>query len=199
MKTHEKELQKLFHATISSIVIGASLLFLDKISDFWNSMIGAEGNLTSKIAFVIFLLITSFVTSGLKNGIDLIDLWLSNFRNKTRMRELQSRLNKIRNEIIDSSRKFKSSKQSFFVRVDAAGRNVSLLQPSSRDFYVSKENATINILKLKDIYNENFDTIERLISSAIEDIDAAEKVFLEAKKWGDEDFQAFSDQENQDF
>lgn len=177
---------------LGTLVAGSIPLFFDKVADYYVSTIASDDNITLiKILFFSGLLLAaSLILSGIQGGGELFRSIRRRFRNETRLEELQRRIRELRNEIILSSRKFRASKEAFNNQIDAASSNVSRLNQTDRGFLSQRGNAVVKILGLKAIYQNNVSDFEKLAMKACQDIDAADKVFQEAKKWADEDVEA---------
>lgn len=184
--------QKAIKTGISAVTAGSLFFFLEKIADYYINIIASDNNVTLKkiIFFLIFLSAAGVIVSGLQNVRDVFYIVRRRFRNETRVEELQRRIGELREEIIDSSKKFRMSKNAFNSKADSASQDVCELSPYEDNFNRSKENAAIKILGLKTIYQDNISAFERLARKACEDIDAAERVFKEADNWADEDVDA---------
>ena len=184
--------QNALNTGFGAIAAGLVVFFFERIADYYINVISADDNVTFKkiLFFLAFLLVVGLILSGIQSGKEIFYVARRRLRNETRLEELQRRIGELREEIIESSKKFRASKESFDGRADSASYDVRQLSPYQRNFTASKENAAIKILGLKTIYQDNISDFERLVRKACKDIDAAERVFKEAENWADEDIDA---------
>ena len=183
---------KVLKNSVGVAMVAAAPFLFDKMADYYVSSVASDDKITTnEILFLVcILLLAALVMLGIQKGAAIIKFTLRNVRNEPRLENLQKRIKKLGDEIIEISRMIRNSEALFNSEVDSASREISRLSAKDARFLHSREAVAHKVIGLKSIYKSNISDLEKLASKVYREIDEADKVLKDARKMAGEDVKA---------
>jgi len=171
--------------TTAGLFSGALLVFItDKLGDLVINVL-SEGRMTfEKLILLVALLCLVFLLfAGIQSSWSVVKILKKRLTGKTRIEELERKMEETKTEMFLSFKKMQSNKQLFNNTVDDVQIRVLDLSVDEINFQGEKTLIAEKILDFKEIYQSNISDIEKFLNKAYKDIDDAERIFMESRDW----------------
>lgn len=176
--------QESITTAVGTIAAGSLVFITDKLGDLVVSVFSEDGLTWRKALLLILLLFLVFVVSiGLQSLFSIIKIIKRRITGETRIEELRRRIEETRLRIFSNLDNLRANREIFNSKIDSAREDILELRPNDNNFQNRKKEAASKVLELKDIYQRNFYDLERLVAQTYEDIDDAERIYLESEAW----------------